>query len=171
MDKGKETKTCRLSSMPTTTASLALRSSIESVFSPLGRTAQLTEIKLGAFGFMSSDEMMRYGVVNAGLLDQHFALQWVQSYICLFGGNAAQVTISGESAGGGSVMLHAMAFGGHLGDSLFNNVWFNPYQGNSQLLIQANRSSLLHLTCQCNTATKILCPRSHITPLPMPLAA
>ena len=49
---------------------------------------------------MSSDEINRYGVVNAGLLDQNFALQWVHSYIGLFGGNASQVTISGESAGG-----------------------------------------------------------------------
>ena len=65
---------------------------------------------------------MRYGAVNAGLLDQNFALQWVQSYIGLFGGNASQVTISGQSAGGGSVMLQAMAFGGYLGDSLFSNV-------------------------------------------------
>ena len=78
--------------------------------------------QLGAFGFLSSDEVMRYGAVNAGLLDQNFALQWVQSYIGLFGGNASQVTISGESAGGGSVMLQVMAFGGYLGDSLFSNV-------------------------------------------------
>ena len=78
--------------------------------------------QLGAFGFLSSDEVMRYGAVNAGLLDQTFALQWVQTYIGLFGGNASQVTISGESAGGGSVMLQSMAFGGHLGDSLFSNV-------------------------------------------------
>ncbi|KAG8526355.1 uncharacterized protein KY384_000348 [Bacidia gigantensis] len=56
--------------------------------------------QLGAFGFLSSDEVMRFGAVNAGLLDQNFALQWVQSYIYLFGGNASQVTISGESAGG-----------------------------------------------------------------------
>ena len=65
---------------------------------------------------------MRYGAVNAGLLDQTFALQWVQSYIGLFGGNASQVTIGGQSAGGGSVMLQSMAFGGHLGNSLFRNV-------------------------------------------------
>lgn len=71
---------------------------------------------------MSSDEIYRYGAVNAGLLDQTFALQWVQSYIHLFGGNASQVTISGNSAGAGSVMLQAMAFGGTLGESLFSNV-------------------------------------------------
>lgn len=80
------------------------------------------QYRLGAFGFLSSDEVMRYGTVNAGLLDQTFALQWVQSYIGLFGGNASQVTISGESAGGGAVMLQSMAFGGYLGDSLFSNV-------------------------------------------------
>lgn len=65
---------------------------------------------------------MRYGAVNVGLLDQTFALQWVHSYIGLFGGDASQVTISGESAGAGSVMLQSMAFGGYLGDSLFSNV-------------------------------------------------
>ena len=40
----------------------------------------------------------------------------------MFGGNASQVTISGESAGGGSVMLQDMAYGGSLGSSLFVNV-------------------------------------------------
>lgn len=70
-----------------------------------------------------------------------FALQWVQSYIHLFGGNASAVTISGESAGGqsliiyeqgcrsditlgGAVMLQSMAFGGELGTSLFSQVYF-----------------------------------------------
>ncbi|CAD6589625.1 MAG: hypothetical protein ASARMPREDX12_003908 [Alectoria sarmentosa] len=66
------------------------------------------QYRLGAFGFLSSDEVMRYGAVNAGLLDQTFALH--------------QVTIGGESAGAGSVMLQSLAFGGHLGDSLFSNV-------------------------------------------------
>ncbi|KAI4232064.1 MAG: hypothetical protein LQ349_005229 [Xanthoria aureola] len=79
------------------------------------------QYRLGAFGFLSSDEISRYATVNAGLLDQNFALQWVQTYIHLFGGNASQVTLAGESAGGGSVMLQAMAFGGTLGTSLFEN--------------------------------------------------
>ena len=60
------------------------------------------QYRLGAFGFLSSDEVYRYGTVNAGLKDVTFALQWVQAYIGLFGGNASAVTISGESAGGGS---------------------------------------------------------------------
>jgi len=48
---------------------------------------------LGAFGFLSSDEVFRNGVVNAGILDQTFALKWVQNYAHLFGGNSSQVTI------------------------------------------------------------------------------
>ena len=87
---------------------------------------------------MSSDEVMRYGAVNAGLLDQAFALQWVQTYIGLFGGNASQVTISGESAGGGSVMLQSIAFGGHLGDSLFRNVSVSSCDENN---VESHRKS------------------------------
>ena len=82
---------------------------------------------MGAFGFLSSDEVQRYGTPNAGVMDQSFALQWTQRYISLFGGNPSAVTISGESAGGGSVMLQAMAFGGTLGDSLFSNVKHHLY--------------------------------------------
>jgi carboxylesterase type B len=36
------------------------------------------QYRLGPFGFLASDELYRRGVVNAGLLDQLFALQWVQ---------------------------------------------------------------------------------------------
>ncbi|KAL6862457.1 hypothetical protein ACO1O0_002690 [Amphichorda felina] len=35
-----------------------------------------------------------------------FALKWVQKYIHLFGGNPDNVTLMGESAGGGSIMYH-----------------------------------------------------------------
>lgn len=90
------------------------------------------QYRLGAFGFLSSDEVFRMGAVNAGLLDQTFALHWVQQYIGLFGGNASQVTIAGESAGAGSVMLQTMAYGGTLGTSLFTNAIaasvYLPYQ-------------------------------------------
>ncbi|PSN74793.1 alpha/beta-hydrolase [Corynespora cassiicola Philippines] len=94
----------------------------------VGVSIQYRASTLGAFGFLAGDEVHRNGVVNAGLLDQHFALQWVQSYIELFGGDPTQVTISGISAGGGSVMLQDIAYGGTLGTSLFkNSISASPY--------------------------------------------
>lgn len=55
-----------------------------------------------------------------------FALQWVQDHIGQFGGDASRVTISGDSAGGGAVMLLGIAKNGTLGTSLFRNV-SGPY--------------------------------------------
>ena len=78
--------------------------------------------QLGAFGWLSSQDVRANGVINAGLLDQIFALLWVQNYIANFGGDASQVTIAGESAGGGSVMYHALGTDGKQPLKLFKNV-------------------------------------------------
>lgn len=78
--------------------------------------------QLGAFGFLSSEDVAADGVVNAGILDQAFALQWIQDHIAKFGGDRDRVTISGESAGGGAVMLLTTGKSGTLGTSLFRNV-------------------------------------------------
>lgn len=52
--------------------------------------------RLGAFGFA--------GATDVGLQDQIVALTWVREHIAQFGGEAANVTIFGESAGGCSVL-------------------------------------------------------------------
>ncbi len=64
--------------------------------------------RLGPLGFLVhpalSAESRRNISGNYGLLDQIEALGWVKRNIAAFGGDAANVTIAGESAGGLSVM-------------------------------------------------------------------
>lgn len=55
--------------------------------------------RLGASGFAVLDG----APANRGLLDQLFALEWVQDNIAAFGGDPGNVTVFGESAGGMSV--------------------------------------------------------------------
>ncbi|ROW15716.1 hypothetical protein VPNG_02002 [Cytospora leucostoma] len=82
----------------------------------------LIQYRLGAFGFLSSGDMVSHGgTPNVGLYDIHFSLQWVQDHIKEFGGDKRRVTVSGESSGAGAVMLLTMASGGGDGNSLFNN--------------------------------------------------
>src|SRR6185312_3776826 len=64
--------------------------------------------RLGVLGYLAhpalSAESRRNISGNYGLLDQIEALRWVKRNIGAFGGDASNVTIAGESAGGLSVM-------------------------------------------------------------------
>ena len=67
--------------------------------------------RLGALGWMAlgahgGDEWG--AVANCGLLDQAAALRWVREHIGAYGGDPGNVTVFGESAGGGSI-LHLLA--------------------------------------------------------------
>ena len=59
--------------------------------------------RVGALGFLTLP-----GISNNGLRDQLVALQWVQRNIATFGGDPANVTVFGESAGAGA-LLHLLA--------------------------------------------------------------
>jgi len=64
--------------------------------------------RMGVLGYLAHPGLSAespYGISgNYGLLDQIAALQWVKNNIAAFGGDPANVTIAGESAGGLSVM-------------------------------------------------------------------
>ena len=72
-----------------------------------GVVAVTFNYRLGPFGFLGSSALAAsdtsHSTGNFGLQDQQAALKWVQSNAAAFGGDAQNVTIFGESAGGMSV--------------------------------------------------------------------
>ncbi|KOB66240.1 Esterase, partial [Operophtera brumata] len=57
--------------------------------------------RLGPYGFLCVD-----GIRNQGMKDQKAALRWVKADIGAFGGDPNNVTIGGQSFGGGAVDFH-----------------------------------------------------------------
>ncbi len=64
--------------------------------------------RLGAMGFLAHPALRDAGgsAGDYGMMDQQAALRWVRANISRFGGDAKNVTIFGESAGGFSVLTH-----------------------------------------------------------------
>ncbi|KAF7335501.1 Carboxylic ester hydrolase [Mycena venus] len=96
------------------------------------------QYRLGVFGFLPGAEVKQNGALNAGLrgnlafvsclyllnltrivVDQDFALRWVNKHISKFGGDPSKVVIWGESAGAGSVLQHIVANNGQTKPQLF----------------------------------------------------
>ncbi|MFV0624246.1 carboxylesterase/lipase family protein [Sphingomonas sp. ac-8] len=87
---------------------------VESHITDAGIVLVSIQYRLGALGFLSHPALTAEqggASGNYGLMDQQAALRWVQANIARFGGDPAQVTIAGESAGAQDVGLHMLAPG------------------------------------------------------------
>ncbi|KAH9368388.1 hypothetical protein HPB48_012682 [Haemaphysalis longicornis] len=77
-------------------------------FAPSTDTVFVTfNYRVNIFGFLSLDNELLPG--NMGLWDQNLVLKWVRANIANFGGNANEVTLWGQSAGGASAGYHAIS--------------------------------------------------------------
>ena len=93
--------------------------------------------RLGAFGFLAHPQLTAEqpdAPCNFGSLDQQAGLRWVRRNIANFGGDPDNITIAGQSAGGGSVMSQ-MACKDNEGDFhkavVMSGMFKNPYVDNN----------------------------------------
>jgi para-nitrobenzyl esterase len=91
--------------------------------------------RLGRFGFFAFPALSRERpgelVGNYGYMDQLAALKWVRRNIAAFGGDPDNVTVFGESAGGGSVH---MLLTSPLANGLFNKAIIESGGGRGSLM-------------------------------------
>ncbi|KAF6759864.1 Alpha/Beta hydrolase protein [Ephemerocybe angulata] len=125
----------------------------------------LIQYRLGLHGFLAGKGVKKDGALNAGLLDQQFALQWVQKHISKFGGDPGRVTIWGQSAGGGAVLQHLIANGGQTKPALFQNAILNsayagPQYRYDERIPEAVFSEVVTRTGCASARNKLQCLRN-----------
>ena len=96
--------------------------------------------RINAFGFLAHEELKKEAPDapgNFGLLDQQAGIKWVKRNIAAFGGDPENITLMGQSAGGGSVFSHitgssqglfqkAVILSGIIGFPYNNDFFINP---------------------------------------------
>lgn len=81
----------------------------------------------GGFRFLAGPEVAECGALNAGLLDQRLAIEWVQRHISIFGGEPQKIIIQGGSACGGSVLYQMIWQGGEAAPPFRAGIVESPY--------------------------------------------
>lgn len=121
--------------------------------------------RLGALGFMAHPLLTAAegSSGNYGLLDQIYAIKWIQRNIPAFGGDRNNITIFGESAGGMSVcnLLASPYIRGHFHKAIIQSgPCFSPYP---DLAFMEKQGQEMEKKLGCDLADnkeKLLCMRS-----------
>ncbi len=113
--------------------------------------------RLGALGFLAHPALTdapNGASGDFGLMDQQAALRWVQRNIARFGGDAHDVTIFGESAGGLSVFSQLASLGAHglFEKAIAESGAYNPTQTSLADAETAGKAFATQVGCADQTA-------------------
>jgi para-nitrobenzyl esterase len=118
--------------------------------------------RLGALGFLADSALADSALAgrrggpsgNYGLMDQQAALRWVQRNIRGFGGNPANVTLFGESAGGLSTLSQLVSPGarGLFQKAIVESGSYNPTQQSLSAAEAAGAAFATKAGCASNSA-------------------
>ncbi|KAL1689431.1 Alpha/Beta hydrolase protein [Schizophyllum commune] len=119
------------------------------------------QYRLGMYGFLAGADVLDAGAANAGLLDQQYALQWVQEHIHKFGGDPSDVILWGVSAGAGSIYQHVVANDGQTSPPLFDTAmtssnYLPPQYDVEDPISEVCASELDRLECLRNADAAVL---------------
>ena len=103
--------------------------------------------RLGILGWMAHPELTKEQGGHSGnyaYLDQNAGLKWIHANIALFGGDPAHVTITGQSAGAGSVsaQLHSPMSKGLFSAAMMSSTCSIASPGAGTSLAQAEKTGL-----------------------------
>lgn len=103
--------------------------------------------RVGILGWMAHPELTKEQdghSGNYGYLDQNAALKWVRTNIALFGGDPSRVTITGQSAGAGSVsaQMHSPLSKGLFQAAMMSSTCSIATPGTGTTLAQAEQTGL-----------------------------
>jgi para-nitrobenzyl esterase len=122
-----------------------------------------TNYRLGALGFIAhpalSDESGYHASGNYGYMDQIRALKWVSRNIAAFGGDPKNITLFGQSSGGGGVLVSMVS---PLSQGLFHRAIIHSGQFRTNDLKTAENAGLSlpqQLNCQ-GAADSLQCMRN-----------
>ncbi|KZT11579.1 carboxyesterase [Laetiporus sulphureus 93-53] len=119
------------------------------------------QYRLGLWGFLASSVVHEDGDLNVGLLDQRAALDWVRRHIYSFGGDPAQITVAGQSAGSADIVHQMVSYGGQ-GEPPFQaaiaeSIGMDPFLTSEQYeYCFANATAIAGCTSVINNSSEVM---------------
>lgn len=117
--------------------------------------------RVGPYGFLTNGNQVK---PNNGLKDQRKALEWIKKNIAQFGGDPNHVVLIGGSAGGASISLQLIAYGGK-DEGLFHGAAATAVSFATVLTIEQSQYQYdnFAILAGCAVADSLACLRSKNT--------